>query len=130
MKIEIHKKINSIDSYEKLLSVKEELEDRFGKLNDNMIIYMHEEWFDKLARSLNINNIKQNKNNIEIIIDPITTNKINCQNVFTDSLKLGKMFKFNLKNKRFIITLDTTNLDKHFIYYLIYIVEIIKENMK
>ena len=130
LKIEIHKKINSIDSYEKLLSVKEELEDRFGKLNDNMIIYMHEEWFDKLARSLNINNIKQNKNKIEIIIDPITTNKINCQNVFMDSLKLGKMFKFNLKNKRFIITLDTTNLDKHFIYYLIYIVEIIKQNMK
>ena len=117
-------------SYDDIDKIKDKLENRFGKITDEMVIYMHEEWFDKLARSLNINNIKQNKNNIEIIIDPITTNKINCQNVFMDSLKLGKMFKFNLKNKRFIITLDTTNLDKHFIYYLIYIVEIIKQNMK
>ena len=39
LKIEIHKKINSIDSLEKLNQVKLELEDRFGKLDENVIIY-------------------------------------------------------------------------------------------
>ena len=42
LKIEIHKKINSIDSVDKLISVKEELEYRFGKLDDTVIIYMYE----------------------------------------------------------------------------------------
>ena len=130
LKIEIHKKINSIDSYDKLLVVKDELEDRFGKLEENMLIYMHEEWFDKLAKSLNITNIKQTKNFIEIIIDPKMTEQLNVQNIFMDALEIGKMFRFSLKQKRFIITLDTVKLDKHFIYYLIYIMEIISKNIK
>ena len=130
LKIEIHKKINSIDSYDKLLLVKEELEDRFGKLDESMIIYMHEEWFDKLAKSLNITNIKQTKNFIEIIIDSKMTERLNCQNIFMDAMELGKMFRFSLKMKRFIITLDTVTLDKHFIYYLIYMMEIISKNIK
>jgi len=130
LKIEIHKKINSIDSYDKLLEVKEELEDRFGVLDENMLIYMHEEWFDKLAKSLNITNIHQTKNFIEIIIDPKMTENLNVQNIFMDAMEIGRMFRFSMKQKRFIITLDTVTLDKHFIYYLIYMMEIISKNVK
>ena len=36
--------LNEIDSREKLLQVKEELEDRFGKLNEKVITYMYEEY--------------------------------------------------------------------------------------
>ena len=42
LKIEIHKKINEIDGIDKLLSVKEELEDRFGKISKEMELYMYE----------------------------------------------------------------------------------------
>ena len=38
IKIEIHRKINEINNRDKLDSVKKELEDRFGKLNQDMII--------------------------------------------------------------------------------------------
>ena len=62
LKIEIHKKINTIDSLEKLNAIKDELTDRFGKLDENIIIYMYEEWFEKLASDLGIKNIKQTKN--------------------------------------------------------------------
>ena len=40
LKIEIHKKINTIDSVEKLLEVKSELEDRFGRLDEDINVYM------------------------------------------------------------------------------------------
>ena len=50
LKIEIHQKINQIDSYESLLKVKSELEDRFGKVSESMEIYMYEEWFEKIAK--------------------------------------------------------------------------------
>ena len=43
LKIEIHKKISEIDSIDKLNNLKEELEDRFGKLNERIIIYMYEQ---------------------------------------------------------------------------------------
>ena len=50
IKIEIHQKINEIDSYEKMLEIKNELEDRFGKVTADMLVYMYEEWFEKLAK--------------------------------------------------------------------------------
>ena len=48
LKIEIHRKINEINSLESLKLVKSELEDRFGRLSEDVIIYMYEEWFEKL----------------------------------------------------------------------------------
>ena len=52
IKIEIHKKINEIDGYKKLLEIKHELEDRFGKISKTLEIYMFEEWFEKQAKEL------------------------------------------------------------------------------
>lgn len=75
LKIEIHKKINSINSYDKLNEVKNELEDRFGKVSEDLIIYMHEEWFEKLANKIGIKQIRQTKNFIEITLDKELTKK-------------------------------------------------------
>ena len=61
LKIIIHKRINEVDSYDRFCKVKEELEDRFGKLTDEMIIYMYEEWFEKLAKSLDVVNVVDDK---------------------------------------------------------------------
>lgn len=57
IKIEIHQKINEIDSYEKMLEIKNELEDRFGKVTDDMLVYMYEEWFEKLAKNIILNKL-------------------------------------------------------------------------
>ncbi|HPF82864.1 MAG TPA: transcription-repair coupling factor [Bacilli bacterium] len=128
LKIEIHKKINEIDSLEKLNKTKAELEDRFGRLSDNTIIYMYEEWFEKLAKSLNINKIRQTKNNIIITIDSVLLEKINVQELFSEVILLSRMFRFSMQGKNMLITLDIVKLDKHFIYYLIDLLNIIKKN--
>ena len=127
LKIEIHKKINSIDSLESLQKVKLELEDRFGRLSDNLIIYMHEEWFEKLSSELNIKNIKQGKNSIDIIIPKDILEGIDGKKLFFEITDLSKMFRFSKKLNNLVITLDTVKLDKHFIYYLIDLFEIIKK---
>jgi transcription-repair coupling factor (superfamily II helicase) len=129
LKIEIHKKINSIDSKEKLNTVKNELEDRFGNLSENIIIYMYEEWFEKKANRLKINKIKQTKNFIEIIISEEMLKGIDGHELFIGTNKISRMFRFSMKNKNLIITLDTVKLEKHFIYYLIDLFELI-ENIK
>ena len=130
LKIEIHKKINTIDSYKKLLEVKSELEDRFGKVSEELIIYMYEEWFEKLANKLNITQIKQNKNFIEITLPKELTNNIDGQNLFYEASTLSRMFRFSMKLNHLVITLDTIKLDKHFIYYLIDLMKIIKQSIK
>ena len=130
LKIEIHKKINTIDSYNKLLEVKSELEDRFGKVSEELIIYMHEEWFEKLASKLNITQIKQTKNFIEITLPKELTKKIDGQNLFYETSKLSRMFRFSMRFNNIVIILDTIKLDKHFIYYLIDLMKIINKSIK
>ncbi len=130
LKIEIHKKINEINSYEKLIKVKEELEDRFGKVSDDLVIYMHEEWFEKLAQNLNINKIKQTKNFIEITLPPEISQKIDGETLFYETTKISRMFRFSMNADKLIITLDTVKLEKHFIYYLIDLMKVIKKSIK
>jgi len=123
LKIEIHKKINEIDSYNKLVEVKSEIEDRFGKIDEQLIIYMYEEWFEKLAKQKHIEIVKENKNFIELIIDEEHSSLVDGEKLFEDAYKISNMFRFMFKNNRLIIVLDTLKLDKHYIFYLVEILE-------
>lgn len=125
LKIEIHKLINTIDSYDKLKDVKEEIEDRFGKINNEMNIYMYEEWFDKIARRAGVIRVNQSKNKVEIIFSVEATKKINGEKLFISAYDISPYFKFNYHNKCLGITLDTVKLPKHYIFYLI---ELINKN--
>ena len=130
LKIEIHKKINSINSYKSLNQVKHELEDRFGKLSEDLIIYMHEELFEKEAEKLNIKHIKQTKTTIEITLDKNITNNLDGEKLFSEVSDLSRMFRFSMKMGNLTIILDTVKLDKHFIYYLLDLLKIINDSLK
>ena len=130
LKIEIHKKINSIDSIDKLLQVKEELEDRFGKLDETIIIYMYEELFEKETKSLDIKKVDQQNTYVSITLTKDLTSKIDGELLFFDVLSLTRKFRFTMKNDELTITLDTKDLDKHFIYYLIDMIKILKQSIK
>ena len=119
LKIEIHKLINTIDSYEKLLSVKEEFEDRFGKVSEEILIYMYEEWFDKLARSKGVEEIKQEKDSIELIYNIDESKNLNGEEMFMKAYNISRNFTFSYHHLRVHVTLSLKDLDKHPIYYLI-----------
>lgn len=123
LKIEIHKKINEIDSYTKLLEIKAELEDRFGKLNENLIIYMYEEWFETLAKQKHVESVRETKNFIELIFDEEHSIKVNGEKLFEDAYKISNMFRFMFKNNHLIIVLDILKLEEHYIYYLVQLLD-------
>ena len=129
LKIEIHKKINQITDVTSLNSIKMELEDRFGKLDDDIIIYMYEELFEELASQLNIKRIRQTKNFIEIILPLELSSKINISQLFMDASDITRMIRFTMRGKLLVLTLDTIKLEKHFIYYLIELLELIKKQI-
>ena len=129
LKIYIHKKINEIDSYEKIKKTKQELEDRFGKLNEDLIIYMNEELFEKKATMLGIKEIRQTKNFINLVLPPTLTAQIDGESLFLKAMDLTRNIRFGMRGKCMVITLDTVHLDKHFIYYLIELMEILQQSI-
>lgn len=130
LKIEIHQKINEIDSYNKLVSVKEELEDRFGKVSKELEIYMYEEWFEKLAKQLNITKVIQTTYNITIELNNEVTSKIKGDKLFLKSYDICSRFAFKSFANRLSISLNIKNLEKHFLFYIIPLLEEIIEQVK
>lgn len=127
LKIEIHKKINSIDSYAKLLEVKEEIEDRFGKVSEDMLIYMYEEWFEKMAKIWEIEKIIKTRNSLELVFSEEVSKQLDGEKLFVDAFKISPMFRFKMLSNRLSIILDLVHLDKHYIYYLIDLLQVLKK---
>lgn len=123
IKIEIHQKINEIDSLESLLKIKSELEDRFGKVTDEMLIYMYEEWFEKIAQKHNITRVIQTDRLIEIELPEQLTEHIKGDRLLMEALALTRNFNIKYNNKRITIQLLHKNLDKHFIFYIVALLE-------
>ena len=119
LKIEIHKKINEVNSMEKLNEVKAELENRFGKISYELEVYMYEEWFEKLANKLEIKKVKQTKTMIDLELSEDISKRVQGEELFMLSYEISKNFKLSFKDNKIHIILELINLDKHFLLYII-----------
>ena len=91
---------------------------------------MYEELFEKEVKSLNIKNVNQTKNFISLTLSKELTKNIDGELLFLDVLTLNRKFRFSMKNDELTITLDIMGLDKHFIYYLIDMLNVLKKSIK
>ena len=119
LKILIHKKINLVDSYDSFCDVKEELEDRFGKLGEDIIIYMYEEWFEKIAKSLMIEELQDTDKLVDMTLPKEISSQINGEKLFLESYNISKHFKLNYRNNCIHVILEKNKLEKHYLMYLI-----------
>lgn len=119
LKIEIHKLINKIDSKDKLLEVKTEIEDRFGKIDADLDVYLQQKLFENIAKKLKIYKVKEHRNNIEIILDKESSQRIDSKSLFETVYQLDKNFRLKFSYNRIAIILETHDLEKHYIYYLV-----------
>lgn len=123
IKIEIHKKINEIDGYKKLLEIKHELEDRFGKISKNMEIYMFEEWFEKQAEKLNIETVRQSEREIEIELPVEVSKNIQGDKFFVKAYNINPRFRLKYVHDQVVIALTLLNQKEHFLYYIVPLME-------
>ena len=128
IKIEIHQMINEVNSMESLKKVKEELEDRFGKVDETIIIYMYEEWFEKLAKTLNITKVTQTERFVEVELPEELSSHIKADKLFLESYNINPNLKFAYLNKKIKITLMLKLNDKHFLYTFVPVLELIKDD--
>jgi len=125
LKIEIHKMINQIKDIDSLNKIKKEIEDRFGKISESMEIYMYQEWFENLKNKKGIEKVNQTDRYIELVLNEYMTNNTNIENLFNKVYKISSNFKLGYSNRRLSIVLNIKDLEKHWIYYLIELLDVI-----
>ena len=127
IKIDIHKMINEIKDKESLEQIREEIEDRFGKIDKDMEVYMYEEWFEKLAQELHITNVENRNNTLKVELPEDVSNKMDGEKLFLITYNIHPKFRLSYFNKKINIALPLLNLDKHFIFYIVELLTKIKD---
>lgn len=123
--INLHKKINGITNKKELNEVLSEIKDRFGITNQELELYAHEKYIEKM---LIAENIKINENdNLKVVlkISKQSYQNINIEELFIKTMNITSKFNFTYKNDNILITLLKATLDKNYLYYLEELLEII-----
>lgn len=123
--INLHKKINGITNKKELNEVLSEIKDRFGITNQELELYAHEKYIEKM---LIAENIKINENdNLKVVlkISKQSYQNINIEELFIKTMNITTKFNFTYKNDNILITLLKATLDKNYLYYLEELLEII-----
>lgn len=126
LKIEIHKKISTIDSYDKFITIKKELEDRFGKLNESIIIYMLEELFQANAKKKGVVKVDQTSSCIVVYFSKFASSSIDGTKLLSKLFVISSNFSVDYINKILKITLNIKGLERNYVYYLIKMLDVIE----
>ena len=123
IKIEIHKKINSINSFESLTSVKKEFEDRFGPVDEDLLVYMNEQLFESLVNKVGIIRVFDNNKYREVFFDKSSSEKIDYEELFVKGISINNHFTFSYKNDMLGIRLMYKDSDVHVVFDFIKLLE-------
>lgn len=126
LKIEIHKKINTIDNYASFEKVKAELTDRFGKLDEDIIIYMLEELFQVNAKKKGVFKVDQTDSKVTVYFDSVHSSSIDGAELLSSLFKINTAFEVQYLNNILRISLPIKNLNEHFLYYLTKMLDVLE----
>ncbi len=129
IKIEIHKRINEVVDRKTLKEIKSEIIDRFGILNETIDVYLHQRLFENWAQKNKITQINQTEKQIDIIIPRELSEKVIGNKLLHNLSKIDPSIKIKYHNKRIIISLILSKIKKHYIYYLLDVIELFENGL-
>ncbi|VEU83017.1 transcription-repair coupling factor [Acholeplasma hippikon] len=116
VRIEIHKRIAALNSLKDLEDLKLELEDRFGQIDLEVLIYMHEKLFKKLSSKVGIEKTVRESDSVRMIFSLDQSEKV-------DGIKLlyaatNSKTKVSLADKRGHVEVNmiTRGHKEHWLY--------------
>ena len=115
IKLELHNLINTVDSYERLEVVASQIKDRFGKIDENIYVYMYEEWFEKLSSKLNITKVRLFNNILTVVLPKVISPKIDGNQLLEDCFKLDENIKLTYRDECINISLNTLKTKEHYL---------------
>ena len=127
--VELHNKINEVDSDEKYDSLVNELLDRYGFIDDKVKEYIIQEYVENLLTKLNIKVFTNDNSKIALRIDEDIYKKLNIEDLFVYATRLNSKFAFVYRNSFILLSLLKLNYEKHYFYYILDILKYIQKEV-
>lgn len=116
IKILIHKEIHNVKTKEDKERLISEFSDRFGKLNDEILIYIEERYLQTLLKQYDVHNILETNDLVMIALSKIMSSRINPEKLFVAATKISDKIDFEYKNGRIIIKYKNITKDKKWMF--------------
>ena len=119
VRLEIHKRISSVNNINDLNNLTIELEDRFGFIDADLKAYMYEKLFRKLSSKLGIEKVLKSKIDLSLQMSVEHSKKADGERLFNAISKVDSQIKLSYLHERIYITLVFDNQDIHYLYQMI-----------
>ncbi len=116
VRIEIHKSVSKINNFQDVESLKAELLDRFGNIDQELILYMYEKLYKKQAYRLGVEKTDVTPNQVEIVISKEKSKEIDGNKLFKLASHFQTPIKLSYLKEKVGIKFDITNEKKHWLF--------------
>ncbi|QVK21271.1 transcription-repair coupling factor [Mycoplasmatota bacterium] len=106
IKIEIHKKIKQIKNNRNIEDLINEMKDRYGKIPNHLIDFMHKSLFDKYASMFDIDLIDNNKSEMVIRFSRLMSDNLNGEKLLFAAFEVDRDLTLKYKNNRITVSLN------------------------
>lgn len=127
IRIDIHQSISKIKSRDQINALIKEYTDRYGKLSEDILLYMEEKYLEYLLKSSGVENFKETDEEVMFWFDETASSHINAQKIFELSVKLHLKYKFDYRSRKIIVKLNPKDSSKSYIYGLTKFLENLKD---
>lgn len=118
IRISMHKEISNIKSRDQIQALILEYTDRYGKLTDEILLYMEEKYLEHLLKAKHIENFKENDKQVELNFDLQTTNSLNYQHLAKIAKNYAPKFEFTIKDHKIYFLIYKKDYPESYIYTL------------
>ncbi len=116
IRIEIHKRINQLQSLDHVNDLKSELIDRFGPLDKDLMLYMYEKLLKKHTHRLGIIKLDYAQKIVKFTFSLNQTEHINTKTFIETTRKFEENVTLDFERGHIIMKLSITNEKEHWIY--------------
>ena len=127
IKIYIHKKISKIETREERDQLIIELTDRFGRINDEIRLYIDKQYMESLLELLLIEDVKEKPTQAIVRFSETTSKTIDGKYLFQKAYDVSQDITFEYKNKKILMYVQKRIKDKSWIQKVIRLLEFIKQ---
>jgi transcription-repair coupling factor (superfamily II helicase) len=109
IKIELHNKIASIESHEDLDNLKVEIMDRFGSLDEDLLLYMYEKLFYSLCSKMKVEKVDIKPKLLTLTLSEEKSQTVDGEYVYKTAYSLSNNFILSYHDRKINITLKTSS---------------------
>ncbi len=116
VRIEIHKRIAELNRIKDIEDLKQELTDRFGQLDADLLLYMYEKLFKKLSSKIGGQKTLVETNQVTLILSMEASQKVDGKKLFEKASASESMVRLGYIKGHVHITIVTKHEKQHWLY--------------